>query len=355
MKSGALQAWAKRSRVSGLDKVVFFRSLTTLQTAAVPLVSCFHALGKTVESPTLKRICEETSKQLARGHTVSNCLKGYPEAFTDFHVHLTSVGEQTGNLSEVLGHIATFEESRERLGHKVRSALLYPTIVAVVALIGLVFVLPFVLEGIFEVIRDSGTEPPLLTKLVMGLSAAISSPFGWLGFAVFFGLLFAPLKRLLLGARWRPFLLGVPGLGTCLRTASSARFASALSICLKSGLNIQRSLALAARSTGDPLLKEKLPHLKQSVEEGSTLSESLASVGFFTPLFVEIVASGEEVGRTDEMLAWLSESLEKDLEQDLQTYASLLEPLMLLMVGLIVGVIVIATALPMLNLVQTLS
>ena len=355
MNSRALQGWSKRSKVSGLDRVVFFRSLTTLQAAAVPLVSCFHSLGESVDSSTLKKVCEETSRQLARGHTVSNCLKGYPEAFTDFHVHLTGVGEETGNLSEVLGHIATFEESRERLSHKVRSALLYPTIVALVALFGLVFVLPFVLEGIFEVIRDSGTEPPLLTKLVMGISKAISSPLGWLGLSLIFGGIFAPLKRQLLSARWRPVLLAVPGLGTCLRTASSARFASALSLCLKSGLNIQRSLALAARATGDPLLKEKLAQMKQAVEEGSTLSEALASIGFFSPLFVEIVASGEEVGRTDEMLAWLADNMEKDLEQDLQTYASLLEPLMLLTVGLIVGVIVIATALPMLNLVQNLG
>jgi type II secretory pathway component PulF len=102
-------------------------------------------------------------------------------------------------------------------------------------------------------------------------------------------------------------------------------------------------------------LEHGVKSVKRAVEEGSTLSEALQSLGFFTPLFVEIVASGEEVGRTEEMLAWLAEGLEKDLEQDLQTYAALLEPIMLLAVGVVVGVIVIATASPMLNLIQTLG
>ena len=351
----ALENWVKRSRVSGLDMVVFFRSLATLQHSAVPLLASFDALGQSVESPTLQSFCENTSNQLAQGHPLSNCLRRFPEVFTPFHVHLAGVGEQTGNLSEVLGYIATFEESRERLGQKIRSALIYPTMVGVVALVGLVFVLPYVLDGIFEVIRDSGAEPPMITKLVMGVSAIVSSPVGWALLLVFAGFLLGPVRTQLKTARVRPYLLAIPGLGNCLRTASSARFASALCLCLRSGLNIQRSIALAARATGDPLLIEQLPRMKKSVEEGSTIAEALASVGFFTPLFLELVSSGEEVGKTDEMLGWIATNLEKDLEQDLQTYAGLLEPLMLLFVGIIVGVIVIATALPMLNLVQNLG
>ena len=178
---------------------------------------------------------------------------------------------------------------------------------------------------------------------------------GWALLLVFAGFLLGPVRTQLKTARVRPYLLAIPGLGNCLRTASSARFASALCLCLRSGLNIQRSIALAARATGDPLLIEQLPRMKKSVQEGSTIAEALASVGFFTPLFLELVSSGEEVGKTDEVLGWIATNLEKDLEQDLQTYAGLLEPLMLLFVGIIVGVIVIATALPMLNLVQNLG
>jgi MSHA biogenesis protein MshG len=335
--------------------VVLFRSLAALQSAGVPLVSCFDALGQTVENQKLRQVCQETGGLLSQGHPLSSCFRKHPEVFAGFHNHLIAVGEETGNLSQVLGYIATFEESRERLMQRIRSALIYPTLVAVTALLGLVFVLPFVLEGVFEVIRDSGAEPPLLTKAVMAISSFMSSPLGWLAVPALFLAAYKPVKKELTSLRCRPFLLSLPGLGNCLRRASSARYAGALSLCLRSGLSVQRSLALSARATGDPLLEHGVKSVKRAVEEGSTLSEALQSLGFFTPLFVEIVASGEEVGRTEEMLAWLAEGLEKDLEQDLQTYAALLEPIMLLAVGVVVGVIVIATASPMLNLIQTLG
>lgn len=345
----------ERSKISGLELVVFFRSLTAMQASGVPLLKSFEALSESVENPLLKWISHQTSEHLSQGHPLSQCLTNYPKLFTLFHIHLIKVGEQTGNLSEVLGFIATFEESRERLVQKVRSALVYPTLVGLVALLGLVFVLPYVLSGIFDVIRDLGAEPPLLTKMVMGASSVLSSPLGWLGIPLTCALLYSPLKGKCLSASFRPHLLKVPGLGNCVRSTSSARFANALGLSLKSGLNVQRSLALAAKASGDPLLIQEVPCISKAVEEGSSLSESIDSIGFFTPLFVEIVKSGEEVGRTDQMLEWLSESLEKDLEQDLVTYASLLEPLMLLTVGLIVGVIVLATAMPMLNIVQNLG
>lgn len=341
--------------VSGLDLTVFFRSLATLQGAGVPLASSFETLACSVESKALAQICELSSRMLAQGHTVSNCFRQFPKAFSAFHVHLIAVGEQTGTLNKVLLHIATFEESRQRLRQRVQSALIYPTVVAVLALLGLVFVLPFVMDGIFEVLRDSGGDLPLLTQLVMGVSSLMSNPLSWLVILAVGAGLYRPAKRALTGSRLRPFLLNLPGLGNCLRSAGAARFAGALSLCLRSGLNLQRSLALSALATGDPLLVERVPGATKSIEQGSSISGGLASIEFFSPLFLEIVASGEEVGRTEELLGWLARTMERDLEQELQTYASLLEPLMLLAVGLIVGVIVIATATPMLNLIQTLG
>lgn len=341
-------------KVDGLTKVVFFRSLSALQGAGIPLVSCFSSLAQTVDGD-LGTVSAEIARSLARGHTISASFARFPTVFSNFHVHLIKVGEQTGTLNRVLAYVAEFEEARERLVGRVRSALVYPGIVAGLALLGLITFPPLVLEGIFEVIRQSGVEPPLLTKAVMATSSALGSPWAWVGLPVAVALSYRPLKRQLGQARWRPYLLSIPGLGQVLRCASSARFAAALALCLRSGLNIQSSLTLSAQATDDPLLIELMPEARKAIEEGATIAAGLAQIGYFTPLFLEMVTSGEEVGRTDQMLRWLANALEKDLEQELSVFASLLEPLMLLAVGIVVGVLVIATATPMLSLVQSLG
>lgn len=334
--------------------VVFFRSLSALQNSGIPLVSCFSSLAQTVEGD-MSAVCTEVARTLARGHSISASFARFPGVFSNFHIHVIKVGEQTGTLNKVLVYVAQFEEARQRLAQRVRSALVYPVIVAVLALVGLMLFPPLVLDGIFDVIRQSGAKTPLLTQAVMSVSEGLSNPLLWIALAVAVAIAFRPIKRQLGGQAWRPYLLTIPGLGPCLRCASSARFAAALSLCLRAGLNIQSSLTLSAQATGDPYLQELMPEARRAIEGGSTLAEGLKQIGYFSPLFLEMVASGEEVGRTDQLLRWLADTLEKDLEQELHTFASLLEPLMLLAVGIVVGVLVIATATPMLSLVQTLG
>lgn len=343
-----------RKKPRGESRVVLFRSLATLHSAGISLVRSFDIMSCSFEDDVMSQACEGICKNLAGGHTISSSLAKYPEVFTPFHGMIVRVGEQTGALGKVLEHLANQEENQARIVNRMRSALVYPTVVAFVALVGLILVPPYVLDGIFKVIEQSGMEPPALTKFVMMLSEAIQTPWLWLVMVPL--LLFAApkIKTKLFSAEMRPYLLSVPGLGRCLENLTAARFADALALCQRAGMSIHRGLVLAASASGDPLLVKRMPQAKKHLESGQTLAESLHTMEFFSPLFLEILNSGEEVGRLDDMLDWVARACELELDSSLQTYADLMEPLVLMVVGVIVGVLVLATALPMVNLVQNL-
>lgn len=325
-----------------------------MQKAGLGMADSFATLSESADDPGLARVFEEVSVSLAQGHTIAHSLARFPRLFTAFHLHLIKLGQETGTLALVLARLAEREEAQQRLSRKVRAALTYPSIVAVVALLGLVLVPPYILEGVFQAVRQSGIEPPPLTRAVMAVSQVASSPWTWglLGLVAFWGL--PRLKAQLESARWRPALLQLPGLGSCLQLLTAARFSASLALCQRAGMNIQRSLDLSAAASADPLLVKRLHRASQHLEEGGGIAESLETTGVFSPLFLEILACGEETGRTEKLLEWLAKTSEQELEVALQTYASLLEPLMLLCVGFLVGVLVLATATPMLSVVQNL-
>lgn len=301
----------------------------------------------------MAQACAKVCLDVASGHTLSHAMKR-SGSFNTFHTRLIEVGERTGALSEVLTHLAIQEEAHGKMVSRVRSAVVYPTLVALVALVGLVFVPPFVLGGLFTVIENSGVEPPLLTRIVMILSYALRSPWLWAVVLAFLFLLVPILKRKLESAEWRPFLLILPGLGSCLRNLTAARFSDALGLCQKAGLNIQQSLVLAASATDDPLLLRRIDLAKKGIESGLPLAESLEKTECFSSFYLDILRCSEETGKLDDTLDWLARTSESELENALNTFADLMEPMVLLLVGTVVGVLVLATALPMVSVVQNL-
>ncbi|MCA9796844.1 MAG: type II secretion system F family protein, partial [Candidatus Eremiobacteraeota bacterium] len=311
-------------------------------------------LEKTCDDKLMAEVAAELGKRVSAGEPISKVLSLYPGAFGPFQVELVRVGEATGTLSAVVAQLAECEQARQRLVRRVRAALTYPSLVAFLALVGLLVAPPYLLEGVFTVIRQSGQEPPWLTKVVMGLSSALTTPWPWILLATGLAALFSTIPGLLRRPDVWQRLLAVPGLGSCLRCAGMARFASALALCQRAGLDLLAAIRLSAGASADPVLLAHEASIRASIQDGNGLRAALEQTRFFTPMFLELVGSGEEVARVELMLDWIARSCEQELEAALEVYAALLEPAMLLAVGAVVAVLVVATLAPMLTIIGSL-
>lgn len=343
-----------QARPSATGLVVFLRSLAVLQESGIPLNDGFELLEKTCDDKLMAEVAAELSQRVSAGDPISKVLSLYPGAFGPFQVELVRVGEATGTLSAVVGQLAECEQARQRLLRRVRAAVTYPSLVALLALVGLLVAPPYLLEGVFTVIRQSGQEPPWLTKAVMALSSALSTPWPWLLLAAAVAAGFSAAPAMLRRPEVWQRLLAVPGLGSCLRCAGMARFASALAVCQRAGLDLLAAVRLSAGASGDPVLLAREGSVRESIQDGNGLGTALKGTGYFTPMFLELVSSGEEVARVETMLDWIARSCEQELEAALEVYAALLEPAMLLAVGAVVALLVVATLAPMLTIIGTL-
>ncbi|MCA9797490.1 MAG: type II secretion system F family protein, partial [Candidatus Eremiobacteraeota bacterium] len=303
----------------------------------------------------LDRVCLMVEKTVLGGRPLSAAMQGCG-AFSPFQVRLIECAERSGALHEVLAGLATHQERSHALRTRLRGALLYPAFLMALSLLILGFGLPYVLSGQLELLRSSGAALPLATQFVLLLSDLSRQPLLWIGLVGLAGLGYgaartASTEARRAGQRW---LLSVPVLGATLRVVSLTRFARALALQLRAGVNLTQALPGAAAVAEQPLLEEAAGQATQALLDGCSLAESLETSAFFPPLFIEMVRVGEETGSPGTGAQWLAELYDQQLECSLETFAALLEPLILALVGAIVGFLLLATMLPMVSLIGSL-
>ncbi len=343
------------NKISARTLENFTRLLSSLLAAGVPLSRALVILQKEAATPAAQVKWKEIHDLVVDGMSLADAMAKSPDTFPRVYVAMVEAGETGGFLDVVLGQIADFQSREKELRAKVMTALLYPTILLVLALCVLTFLLVFFIPRFQIIFADFGAHLPLLTQIIVGISKALRS-YGLLvvlglavgGFMVRTWLVSAKGRR-----AWEGLVLRLPAVGPLAAQFAMARFCRMLGTLLAAGVPLINGLNVARRSIGNQILVDAVSDSIDRVKEGKGLGSSLAECrALFTGSVLEMISVAEESGRLDQELVRIANVTEGDLDRQLKTAVALAEPLMLFLIAGFIGVIFIGMVLPIFTLQQ---
>ncbi|UXD87512.1 type II secretion system inner membrane protein GspF [Thalassolituus hydrocarboniclasticus] len=328
------------------------RQLATLIQAGLPIDESLRALSEQTGKQRIKAMILAIRAKVLEGYTLAKALAEYPKAFPHLYRSTVSAGEHAGHLDGVLNRLADYTEARQAADQKIKLAAMYPVILTIVAIGIVVGLLTYVVPDIVDVFVKNGQELPGLTQFMLDLSHFITAWGMYTLIAIIVGLIAfgRALKSPAFRSRYHHFLLQVPGLRGFVKDANTARFGSTLAILTTSGVPLVDAMRIASQVVTNMPIQQSLTQATVTVSEGGSLHKALAETGYFPPIMLHMIASGENSGELDSMLARTAQQQETSLENTVSALVKIFEPVMLLVMGGIVATIVAAIMLPILEL-----
>ncbi len=321
--------------VRSKDIVVFSRQLAVLINATVPIVRSLRILAAQTQSKTLQKIVAQIASDVDGGTRLSVAMKQHAHVFDDFFVYMVRAGETTGRLDEVLTYLADEKEKDYKLMSRVISTMIYPAFI-VTAMIGIfIFMMAYVVPQMLSFIEQSGQEPPLVTQILITISA-IFQGYWW---AMLLGIVGIGIATTIANAQpaGKHFLdalkLRVPLLGRIFQRLYLARMSRSLANLLSAGVPLNKSIDIVADVVGNTVYKELLHDARRAVEGGHPLSHALAESSFVPPMMTQMMAIGEETGRLDQILERVSSFYVDEVDSMTQALVSLIEPIIIISLG----------------------
>lgn len=340
--------------VSAADLSLITRQLATLTKSGLPLDEATATVAKQTEKPRLQRIILGIRSKVLEGHSLAEGMGQFPHVFNNLYRSTVAAGEQTGHLDLVLERLADYTESRQQLQNRIRMALIYPLILTLMAITIVSFLLAYVVPEVVKVFEDSGQTLPTIT-IVMIASSDILRDYYWVIIGVIMGIVtvFSTVYKKPVGKeKIHEIFLKLPLVGRLTRGANTARFTRTLSILVASGVSLLEALKISGQVVENLPMRHAILDAGARVREGSNLAKSLDISGYFPPIVVNLIASGEVSGNLDEMLERSSVNQEQELETLITTLMGILEPLLIVIMAVVVLMIVLAILLPIFNLNQ---
>ena len=344
--------FSRSPKLSVPELALITRQLATLIQAGLPIDESLKALSDQTGKQRIKAMILAIRAKVLEGYTLAKALAEYPKAFPHLYRSTVAAGEHAGHLDSVLNRLADYTEARQSSDQKIKLAAMYPIILSIVALGIVIGLLTYVVPDIVDVFVKNGQELPGLTQFMLNLSHFITS-WGLLTLAL---LIFAfiafnmALKSPEFRKRWHFFLINMPGLGRFVKDANTARYGSTLAILTSSGVPLVDAMRIASQVVMNIPIQQALAQATIKVSEGSSLNKALAETNFFPPIMLHMIASGENSGELDSMLARTATQQETTLENTVEALVKIFEPMMLLVMGGIVATIVAAIMMPILEL-----
>ncbi|MCO6414382.1 MAG: type II secretion system inner membrane protein GspF [Thiogranum sp.] len=343
-----------RRGVSATDLALITRQLATLVRSGLPLEECLQAASQQTEKARLKSMLLAVRSRVMEGHTLATGLGDYPHVFPELYRTTVSAGEQSGHLEVVLERLADYTENRQQMQQKIQLALFYPVLLTLVAVLVVVGLMTYVVPQVVQVFANIGQELPWLTRTLISISAFLR------GYGIIALLMLAAAVA---GALWllrkegpkRRFhrlLLRLPLIGRLERGINAGRFARTFSIVTASGVPVLEGLRIAATVMSNLPMREAVEEATRKVREGASIHAALEKSGYFPPMTVHLIASGEASGKLEEMLERAAINQEREIETLISAIMGLFEPVLILVMGAVVLVIVLAILLPIFNLNQ---
>lgn len=339
-------------RIGALDRVLLTRQLATLIGAGLPIEEALQAVAQQSEKQHVNALIMGIRSKVLEGHSLASSLAEFPGSFSEMYRSTVAAGEQSGFLDKVLENLADYTERQFESRRNVEMAMLYPAVLSILAFCIVGALMVYVVPDMVGVLENMGQELPWATRFLIG-SSEIAVDYWWAIVAVIVAsvagvrwLLEQPPIRL----TWDRQKLTLPLAGRISRSSNAARYANTLSILSGSGVPLVEAMNIASDVVSNAWLRRRLADATQRVSEGSSLRAALETVGYFPPMLLHMVASGEASGQLDTMLDRVATYQQAEVERIVTTLVRLFEPMMLLVMGGLVMFIVMAILLPILNM-----
>lgn len=350
-------------RIPGNKKIVnellpgFSRQLSAMLAAGMPIVTSLEALEEQTENPNFKAVILQVRKNIENGAALSEALRQFPTIFDDLYCNMVKGGETAGQISETIGRLASFLEASASLRRKVKSAMMYPTIVLCVAIGIATAMIIFIVPVFGQMFADFGAELPGPTQFLLQTSAGMRK------YGIF--IVLAVVGLVIAFRKWKAteqgaltfdnMLLRLPVFGELNRKVASSRFARTLGQLIRSGVPIMTALQIVSGATGNKVAADVILRARRSVEVGDPLGSAMKDQTVFPPMLVRMVQAGEQTGKLDEMMDNIADFYDEEIETMLSGLTSLLEPLLMVFLGIIIGGIVLCMFLPIFKMGEIVS
>jgi type IV pilus assembly protein PilC len=348
---------AKGKRVAAKNLAVFTRQFSVMIDAGLPLVQCLDILGGQEEDKNFAKVILDTRSDVEAGSSLADAMKRHPKTFDPLFTNMIAAGEAGGILDTILKRLAVYIEKNVKLQGQVKSAMIYPTAVILIAAVIVAVILWKVIPTFAGMFAGLGAELPFATRLVIWMSNTLVRflPFVVVGII---GAVFAVRQYYAtIGGRHAidGLMLKFPIIGLILRKIAVARFCRTLSTLISSGVPILDGLEITARTSGNAIVEDAILATRKSIERGETVSAPLKETGVFPPMVTQMIGVGEATGALDTMLSKIADFYEEEVDTAVAGLLTLLEPVMIAVLGGIVGGIVIAMYLPIFSLISKLT
>lgn len=344
-------------RVALADLVIFTRQLATMIDAGLAMVQSLQALAEQTTNKVMRDIIKDVCTRVEGGDSFSEALQKHPKAFSRLYVCMVAAGEKGGLLAEILARLATYLENTARLRKKVKSAMMYPTVVTIVAILITIFLLVKVVPVFGEIFKSFGADLPAPTQYLINIShfaqkfllliliGGGGAVYGWFYFI-----------KTTTGRRiWDTYRIKLPIFGAIAHKICLARFTRTLASLVRSGVPILEVLQIVSQTVGNVVMEKAIKICAGDIERGESISQALSKHPIFPTMIVRMVTAGEQTGKIDNMLERISDFLDEEIETTLAGLTALIEPMLIVFLGVVVGGMVICMFLPIFKMPEIVS
>lgn len=344
-------------RVALQDLVLFTRQLATMIDAGLAMVQSLQALAEQTTNKVMRDVIRDVCARVESGDSFSEALQKHPKVFSRLYVCMVAAGEKGGLLAEILGRLATYLENTARLRKKVKSAMMYPTVVTIVAILITIFLLVKVVPVFGDIYSSFDAKLPAPTQFMIDLSqfvkryillllvAGVALAYGWLHFIK------TPAGRRF----WDAYRIRMPIFGVLAHKICLARFTRTMASLIRSGVPILEVLQIVSQTVGNVVMETAIKAAAVDIERGEGISAALAKHPVFPAMIIRMMTAGEQTGKIDNMLERVANFLDEEVETALSGLTSLIEPILIVFLGIVIGGMVICMFLPIFKMSEIVS
>ena len=344
-------------RVALADLVIFTRQLATMVDAGLAMVQSLQALAEQTTNKVMRDVIKDVCTRVEGGDSFSEALQKHPKAFSRLYVCMVAAGEKGGLLAEILARLATYLENTARLRKKVKSAMMYPTVVTIVAILITIFLLVKVVPVFGEIFNSFGASLPAPTQALINISKFVQKyillvliaggggVYGWFYFIK------TPTGRQI----WDTYRIRLPIFGVIAHKICLARFTRTLASLIRSGVPILEVLQIVSQTVGNVVMEKAIKTAAMDIERGESISTAIGKHPVFPSMIVRMITAGEQTGKIDNMLERISDFLDEEIETTLSGLTALIEPILIVFLGVVVGGMVICMFLPIFKMPEIVS
>jgi type IV pilus assembly protein PilC len=339
------------------DLVIFTRQLATMIDAGLAMVQSLQALADQTTNKVMRDVIRDVCTRVEGGDSFSEALQKHPNAFSRLYVSMVGAGEKGGLLAEILARLAIYLENTARLRKKVKSAMMYPTVVTVVAIVITIFLLVKVIPVFGDIYKGFNAKLPGPTLFLIGVSNAVQHYFLFFlvaGAALVYGW-FHFIKTKSGREFWDAKRIKLPIFGVIAHKICLARFTRTLASLIRSGVPILEVLHIVSQTVGNVVMEKAIKVASGDIERGESISAALGKHPVFPNMIIRMITAGEQTGKIDSMLERISDFLDEEIETTLSGLTSLIEPILIVFLGVVIGGMVICMFLPIFKMAEIVN